>query len=80
MARSGQFSFEGRSGTAEWTFDGSYLVLTPEAGAPLSFPVPELAGITGDGYTLVLTVTGAAVSGTGTLGSAGTRAAPARRA
>ncbi|MBN1631724.1 MAG: hypothetical protein JW990_18365 [Thermoleophilia bacterium] len=80
MARGGQFSFEGRSDAAEWSFDGSYLVLTPEGGAPLSFPVAELAGIAGDGYTLVLTVTGAAVSGTGTLGAAGTRAVPARRA
>jgi hypothetical protein len=80
MARSGQFSFGGRSGPAEWSFDGSYLVVTPEAGAPLSFPLPELAGIAGDGYTLVLTVTGAAVGGTGTLGAAGSRAVPARRA
>ena len=72
MPRTGRFSFGERSGAAEWSFDGSYLTVTPEQGGPLSFAVPELAGIAGDGYTLVLTVTGSGVVGAG--------AVPARRA
>lgn len=62
MARACRFSFGDRSGAAGWSFDGSYLTVMPEAGAPLSVPLAELAGIAGDGYTLILTVTGAAAA------------------
>jgi hypothetical protein len=52
MARTCRFNFGGRSGAAEWSFDGTYLVVSPDDGAPLSFPVKELTGIAGDGYTV----------------------------
>jgi hypothetical protein len=59
MARTGRFSFEGRSGTAEWSFDGSSLVVTPEDGGPLSFAVKEVTGVSGDGYTVRVGLEGA---------------------
>ncbi len=60
MSRLCQFAFAGRSGPAEWSFDEVSLVVTPEDGRPLVFPVQELAGIAGDGYSLELAVPGAA--------------------
>lgn len=60
MARKGRYSFEGRLGQAEWSFDGSYLTLTPETGAPMSFCVAEFAGIAGDDYTIVISPAGGA--------------------
>jgi len=63
MTRKARYSLEGRSGQAEWSFDGSYLGLVPDAGPPLSFSVPEFTGIAGDDYTIALTVAGAASGG-----------------
>lgn len=60
MARTGRFSFGGRSGTAEWSFDGSSLVVSPEDGGPLSFAVKEITGVSGDGYTVRVGLKGAA--------------------
>lgn len=59
MARTGRFSFEGRSGTAEWSFDGSTLAISPEDGGPLSFTVKEMTGVSGDGYTVRVGLEGA---------------------
>ena len=61
MARTGRFTFDGRSGTAEWSFDGSSLVVSPEDGGPLSFAVKEITGVSGDGYTVRVGLEGAAV-------------------
>ncbi len=58
MARTCRFSFGDRSGAAEWSYDGEYLVVSPEQGSPLSFAAREMAGIAGDGYTLRLTLPG----------------------
>jgi hypothetical protein len=72
MSRTCQFSFVGRSGPAEWSFDEVSLVVTPAGGGPLVFPVQELAGIAGDGYTIELTVPGTAMPpATGGAGAAG---------
>ena len=60
MSRTCQFAFAGRSGPAEWSFDEVALVVSPADGRPLVFPLQEMAGIAGDGYTLELTVPGAA--------------------
>jgi hypothetical protein len=60
MARTGRFSFGGRSGTAEWSFDGSSFVVSPEDGGPLSFAVKEITGVSGDGYTVRVGLEGAA--------------------
>jgi hypothetical protein len=71
MSRACRFAFAGRSGPAEWSFDEVTLIITPEAGRPLVFPVQELAGIAGDGYNLELTVPGAAApSATGEVAGA----------
>ncbi len=59
MTRTGRFSFDGRSGAAEWSFDGSSLVVTPEDGGPLSFAVKEITGVSGDGYTVRVGLDGA---------------------
>ncbi len=59
MARTGRFSFEGRSGTVEWSFDGESLVVSPEDGGPLSFAVKEMTGVSGDGYTVRVGLEGA---------------------
>jgi len=58
MSRTCQYSFGGESGAAEWTFDEVSLVVTPQGGRPLVFPVQEMAGISGDGYAVTLTVPG----------------------
>jgi hypothetical protein len=58
MARTCRFSFGDRSGAAEWSYDGEYLVVSPEQGGPLSFAAREMAGIAGDGYTLRLVLPG----------------------
>jgi hypothetical protein len=63
MAGTCQFSFGQSSGAAEWSFDGASLVVTPEGG-PLTFAVKELAGISGDDYTVKAIVPGAAAVGT----------------
>ena len=65
MARSCRFSLGSRSGAAEWSFDESSLalVVAPEGGSPLAYPVREMIGIAGDGYTLRLTIPGAAAGG-----------------
>jgi hypothetical protein len=54
MSRTCQFTFAGRSGPAEWSFDEVSLVVAPDGGSPLVFPVREMAGVAGDGYTLEL--------------------------
>ncbi len=51
MAGTCQFSFAGRSGEADWVYDGSSLVVTPVGAAPLTFAVKEFRGIAGDDYT-----------------------------
>jgi hypothetical protein len=51
-----QFSFGQRSGAADWTYDGSTLVVTPQGAGPLSFAVKGLAGISGDDYTVKVLV------------------------
>jgi hypothetical protein len=56
MARACSFSFGSRSGAGHWSFDGTNLLVSPDSGAPISVPTREIAGITGDGYTLTLTV------------------------
>jgi hypothetical protein len=58
MARTCCFSFGSRSGAGEWSFDGSHLLLSPEAGAPISLALSEIAGIAGDGYAVTLAVPG----------------------
>ena len=60
MARSCRFTVGSRSGAAEWSFDGSSLVVAAEGGSPLAYPVREIIGIAGDGHTLRLTIPGAA--------------------
>ena len=60
MSRTCQFAFAGRSGPAEWSFDEVAFVVSPADGRPLVFPLREMAGIAGDGYTLELTVPGPA--------------------
>ena len=52
MSRTCQFAFAGRSGPAEWSFDEIGLAVSPAEGRPLVFPVQEMAGIAGDGYTI----------------------------
>ena len=64
MAGTCQFSFGERSGAAAWSFDGSSLVVAPEGGGPLSFAAKELAGISGDDYTVKAIVPGTAAAGT----------------
>jgi hypothetical protein len=56
MARSCQFVFGSRSGPAEWSYDGSFLQVAPASGGPVSVPLAEIAGISGDGYTVTLKV------------------------
>jgi hypothetical protein len=65
MARKCRFSLGSRSGSAEWSFDEPSLVLVvaPEGGSPLAYPVREMIGVAGDGYTLRLTMPGAAAEG-----------------
>jgi hypothetical protein len=63
MARSCQFAFGSRSGPAQWSYDGSYLQLAPAAGAPISVELAEIAGISGDGYSITLKAPGAAAAG-----------------
>lgn len=55
-----RFSLAERSGAATWSYDGWSLVVTPEGGGPLTFAVKELAGISGDDYTVRVRVPGAA--------------------
>jgi hypothetical protein len=64
MSGTCQFSFGQRSGAAEWSFDGSSLVVTPEGGPPLNLGVKELAGISGDEYMVKALVPGMAAAGT----------------
>jgi hypothetical protein len=86
MSRTCQFAFAGRAGAAEWSFDEVSLIVAPADGRPLVFPLQEMAGMAGTGYTLELTVPGPAapaVTGeTGTAGGAGaaTTAAAAQAA
>jgi hypothetical protein len=79
MTRTCQFAFAGRSGPAEWLFDEVSLVVAPTDGRPLAFPVQEMAGVAGDGYTVELAIPGpAAPAVTGEVaGSAGTPAGTA---
>ncbi len=58
MARACRLSYGNRSGSAEWSFDGSYLTVSPEQGGPITLAVPEIAGIAGDGYELRLSLPG----------------------
>lgn len=60
MAGSCHFSFGSRYGAGQWSFDGSYLHVTPETGAPISLPLNEVCGLTGDGYTISLSLPSAA--------------------
>ena len=55
-----RFTLGSRSGSAEWSFDEPSLVLVvaPEGGSPLAYPVREMIGVAGDGYTLRLTIPG----------------------
>ena len=82
MARGCSFSFGSRSGAGHWSFDGSFLLVTPDTGAPISLPVAEMSGISGDDYTVTVTVPAAGPTGSGAAGGAsgapaGTAAAPA---
>ncbi len=65
MSRTCQFAFAGRSGAAEWSFDEVDLVVSPADGRPMVFPVKEMAGIAGDGYTIDVTVPGLAAGASG---------------
>jgi hypothetical protein len=56
MAGTCQFSLGQCSGAAAWSYDGSSLVVTPEGAGPLVFAVKELAGISGDDYTIKVQV------------------------
>lgn len=56
MARGCRYTIGSRSGTAEWTFDQTSLVVTPADGGPIPLAVRELIGLSGDGYTLRLVV------------------------
>jgi hypothetical protein len=76
VSRTCQFAFEGRSGPAGWSFDEVDLVVSPADGRPLVFPVKEMAGIAGDGYTIELTLPGLTGQSTG----APAPAAPAAQA
>jgi len=60
MTRTCTFRFATRSGTAGWSFDGVSLVVTPEDGSPIVVPVKEVAGVSGDGYTMNLGLQGTA--------------------
>jgi hypothetical protein len=60
-----RFSLAERSGAATWSYDGSSLVVTPVGGGPLTFAVKELAGISGDDYTVKVRVPGAAGAAAG---------------
>jgi hypothetical protein len=60
MSRTCLYAFAGRFGPAEWSFDEVSLIVSPVEGRPLVFPVRELAGIAGDGFSLELTVPGPA--------------------
>jgi hypothetical protein len=56
MARGCRYAIGSRSGTAEWVFDQTSLVVTPADGGPIPLAVRELIGLDGDGYTLRLVV------------------------
>jgi hypothetical protein len=70
-----QFTFGQRSGVAAWSYDGLSLVVTPDGAGPLTFAVKELAGISGDDYTVQVVVPGAGAAGAG--GAAGSTGAAA---
>jgi hypothetical protein len=55
-----QYAFAGKSGPAEWSFDEVALVVSPTGGRPLVFPLQEMAGLAGDGYTITMSVPGPA--------------------
>ena len=76
MSRACQFAFAGRSGPAEWSFDEVSLVVAPTDGRPLVFPVQEMAGVAGDGYTVEIAVPGPAAAGTGAAASPGAAPVP----
>ncbi len=51
-----RFSFGQRAGAATWSYDGLSVVVTPEGAGPSTYPVKELAGISGDDYTVSVVV------------------------
>jgi hypothetical protein len=73
MARSCQVVFGSRAGAAEWSYDGSHLQLAPASGAPIVVALPEIAGISGDGYGVTLRVSSVAGTGPGPTGGAAGR-------
>jgi hypothetical protein len=62
MSRACQYSFAGRSGPAEWSFDEISLIVSPAGGRPLVFPVKEIAGIAGDGFAIEIAMPAPAVA------------------
>jgi len=80
MSRSCQYSFADRSGLAEWSFDGDALVVSPADGQPLVLPLKEVAGISGDGYTISLMVPGSTPAIATSAGPAASAAGVAARA
>jgi hypothetical protein len=60
VSRTCQYEFSGASGAAAWSFDGTALVVSPADGRPLVFPVQEMAGLAGDGYSISISVPGPA--------------------
>ncbi len=62
MSRTCQYTFAGRSGPAEWSFDETDLAVFPSGGRPLVFPVKEMGGLSGDGFTIDIAVPGMAAA------------------
>lgn len=80
MARTCRFAFAGRTGAAEWSFDGAVVTVTPEDGSPFSLPVKEFTGISGDGYTVRMGLPGAARGAAPAAEAAGVAGTPAQAA
>jgi len=51
-------SFAGRTGPAQWSLEAEGLTLLPSGGAPLPVSLAEVAGLSGDGYSLDVVVGG----------------------
>lgn len=71
MSRTCQYAFAGKSGPAEWSFDETALVVAPAGGRPMVFAVQEMAGLSGDGYTITAALAGGAELTLSKLGAEG---------
>jgi hypothetical protein len=54
MAHECIFSRSGYFGRSEWTLDERSLLISPQASPIDVYPIREIAGISGDGYTIQL--------------------------